>query len=247
MNMIQNVIAKQDFAAESVKEITNDLLTMRKIASVEKLRILMLPENETMILIANDNCSLCSKLKKIQDSVESLLACSQNKHFVDGDDDVEKDAACIDPLEYKTTLIKLNDNLNFEMRNLYISVRENDSHLKTLTIYKYIQENVDTLIMKISNEDDKENIKRKTNKILSTVFSETKRRIEDCEQNCDSLSCSSCAAMIIDNTVEQVKSHQLTLIVQEDLESAKEIIQKGLINFIQKITEDCDKIFVRKI
>merc|ERR1712013_389523 len=142
----------------------------------------MLPENKTIFLITNDECSICSKLRKIKDSVKSLLSCSQNKHLADkDDDDVRKTRECIDPLDYKTTLLKINDNLN-----LYTSIRRNNSHFESLMIYKYIQENIDTLIIKLSNEENKEEIKRKSNKILISMDNKIKRIIRDCEQKCNS-------------------------------------------------------------
>ena len=248
MNLLQNMIAKHELTSEHIKEITDDLLTIREIVIGEKMRLLMLPENKTIFLITNDECSICSKLRKIKDSVKSLLSCSQNKHLADkDDDDVRKNRECIDPLEYKTTLLKINDNLNLEMKNLYTSIRRNNSHFESLMIYKYIQENIDTLIIKLSNEENREEIKRKSNEILISMDNKIKRIIRDCEQKCNSKSCTSCAASIINSTVSQVKSYKQTLIVQKDFEAGKDIIQKGLIDFIQKITEDCDKIFVKKI
>merc|ERR1712013_444186 len=108
MNLLQNMTAKHELTSEHIKEITNDLLTIREIVIGEKMRLLMLPENKTIFLITNDECSICSKLRKIKDSVKSLLSCSQNKHLADkDDDDVRKTRECIDPLDYKTTLLKI--------------------------------------------------------------------------------------------------------------------------------------------
>ena len=71
--------------------------------------------------------------------------------------------------------------------------------------------------------------------------------ITNCRAECSSKVCSSCAAGVIYDAMDQVKTHRETLKVQKDFQAAKEIIQKDMINFIDKITQECDKIFVKKI
>ena len=249
MSILLKLVAKNAPTLEHIKEINQDLLNMRERVNVEIMRILMLPQNNPKLLTSNEKCDACTKLEKVRDSVGLILRCAQNKQLAQ-EDEKENKKECIDPTLYVTTLIDINDNIDLEIKNLYTSINENhndETHSKSLLFYKTIRERIDKLITTLLKGRDVELIKRETIRILTKVDSKLKRSLKECQEKCESKVCSSCAAGVIYSTMDQIKNNIDILNNQKDFQKAKEMIQKDLINFIDRITRECDKIFVKKI
>ena len=249
MSILLKLVVKDAATIENIKEVNTDFLRMRESVNDEIMRILMLPQNRTKPLVNNKSCDSCKKLEKISDLVGRILSCAQNKHL-DQEDDAENKQRCTDPTMYVMELIDINDHVDLEIKNLYIAIdsdHSDDTYLKTLIFYKAVRDRIDKLITELSKEEDTETMNKRITRSLVLVSSKLKRKYKDCQRKCSSRVCDSCAADFIYNAKDRMENYRDSLKGQQDFATAKDEMRNDLIRFINRITEECDKIFVKKI
>eukprot|EP00092_Neocalanus_flemingeri_P008594 GFUD01009260.1.p1 GENE.GFUD01009260.1~~GFUD01009260.1.p1 ORF type:complete len:587 (+),score=157.90 GFUD01009260.1:101-1861(+) len=249
MSILLKLVMKDAASLENIRKINTDLLIIRASVNDEIMRILMLPQNRLQTVLTKDNCDACSKLENISDSIERILLCTENINIFQEDDKEDKQD-CVDPTMYIMELIDINEFVDLEIKNLYTSINYNHSdetYLEDLIFYKPIRDRIDKLITALSNEKDSETMKKRITRSLAKVRSKLKRKIKDCQEKCSSRVCSSCAADVIYSAMERMENYRDLIKGQQDFEIAKDAMRKDLINYIDRITKECDKIFVKKV
>ena len=147
---------------------------------------------------------------------------------------------------------EINDRVEAAIKKLYssflnIDSRTDDRNHKSLLFFHSIQNLIEARIFKISKG---ENINKEkfTTSTISRILSLMKPELKECFDNCVDNVCSSCGSNILLDTKNLLLSSWNVVVKETNPKKADdEIIRKNLMDHIDKMTSDCQQIFVKKI
>ena len=239
MTILLKLIDKDAAMVDKLKEISKDFLNFKMSLSGEIMRILMLPEAGGPPS-PPPSCD-CGSLANVSMKVEQLVQCAEAEGGTD----------CPPPEMFSMELININEIIDNDVKDLYnqiVSTVEDGLRTKLfqdLKDKKTLREDIDELISKVMRETEPE----KLNKLLQRDLGGIKRILEkslaDCQLSCGG-GCNSCAAEVLQNSLEKMKSYLEAFESIDDEESKKELVRSDTIKYINEVNNERREILISK-
>lgn len=260
MSILLKLVDADSATVDSLKDIGNDLLRFKSLASQEVMRLLMLPENNVAVVPQGD-CSDCKSLEELSGKLETLFKCAteeddEAEEQTDDQTPVEGSSECVPSEMYSMELITANEDIDQFIAQLYTLVRNEDDPAKkdelfqTLKSYKQYREQVEEIIVKLINEKDgEEKLKKIIERNLRRLMVEVKSALSQCQAQCGTGGgCgNSCGATVLKDTISKMQDYKAYIGDENnDEEDKKQFVRAELIKLINENNDDARTILIKK-
>ena len=242
MTILLKLVDKDAAMVDKLKEISKDFLSFKMSVSSEIMRILMLPEAGKQPPPA-PSCD-CGSLANVSLKVETLVQCAEDEGEAEGAD-------CPPAEMYSMELININEIIDNDIKDLYnqiVSTVEDGLRKKLfqdLGDKKTLRENIDQLITKAMSETEPEKLNKLIQRDLGRVKRTLDTKLDECQLSCGD-GCNSCAAEVLQSSLEKMKSYLEAFENIEDEESKKEFVRSDMIKYINEINNERREILISK-
>ena len=244
MTILLKLVDKDAAMVDKLKEISKDFLSFKMSVSGQIMRILMLPDAGGPSPSPAPSCD-CGSLANVSMKVELLVQCAEAEAEAGSETD------CPPPEMFSLELININEIIDNDVKDLYsqiVSTVEDGLRTKLfqdLADKKTLREDIDQLITKVMRETEPEKLNKLVQRDLGRIKRVLELKLSDCQLSCGG-GCNSCAAEVLQDSLDKMKSYLEAFENLEDEESKKDFVRSDSIKYINEVNNDRREILISK-